>query len=248
MLVTITAVAAIVPSLLLMWYFHSRDVNREPGRVLWATFLLGVLMVVPVVFVALLLERLAQRVVHGPWLLGLSGAFLGAAIPEEGGKLLVVRGYSVRHREFDEPMDGIVYGVVASLGFATLENILYTLKRGLGLALTRAFTAVPAHAFCGAIMGYHLSRGRFEPTARGNLLRAIVWPSLLHGAYDFPLMVIKEMGRSVGEMQMTDEQSRWLLLLVLVTFAVLVVEWLWASKLTRRLRSAQLAAQPSRTP
>ena len=34
--------SAVVPSLLLMWYFHARDLFREPAKVLWATFGLGV--------------------------------------------------------------------------------------------------------------------------------------------------------------------------------------------------------------
>jgi len=36
--------SAVIPSLLLMWYFHARDLFREPAKVLWATFGLGVLM------------------------------------------------------------------------------------------------------------------------------------------------------------------------------------------------------------
>ena len=55
-------------------------------------------------------------------------------------------------------MDAIVYGVVVSLGFATLENYDYVFRIAeeyevspLDMAITRAFTAVPMHALC----GYH---------------------------------------------------------------------------------------------
>ena len=52
-------------------------------------------------------------------------AFLLAAIPEEFFKLLTVLIFVYKKPAFDEPYDGIIYGAVASLGFATLENILY---------------------------------------------------------------------------------------------------------------------------
>ena len=53
MLFLVTAVSAIVPSLLLIWYFWARDAQPEPGRVLVATFGLGVVAVVPVLMVEL---------------------------------------------------------------------------------------------------------------------------------------------------------------------------------------------------
>ena len=64
-------------------------------------------------------------------------------------------------KDFNEPMDGIVYGVCASLGFATLENFYYVYiisdtfgTSAMTLALVRAFSAVPAHAVFGIFMGY----------------------------------------------------------------------------------------------
>ena len=84
-------------------------------------------------------------------------------IPEETFKYLVLTRYSARHRAFDEPMDGIVYGAVASLGFAALENLLYVGSGDLGTAVARAATAVPGHAFTGAIMGYYVGQARFGP-------------------------------------------------------------------------------------
>ena len=92
-----------------------------------------------------------------------------AAIPEEFVKLAILVGYNMRHHAFDEPMDGIVYGVVASLGFATLENMLFVFEGGISVAVSRAFTAVPLHAFVGAIMGYYVGRQgglRAEHTSR----------------------------------------------------------------------------------
>ena len=76
--------------------------------------------------------------------------------------------------EFDEPMDGVVYGVAVALGFATLENFLFVTRLGLGVAWLRALFAVPAHALFGATMGYYAGRTKFD---RGR--RARVGPAAL---------------------------------------------------------------------
>ena len=64
-------------------------------------------------------------------------------------------------------MDGIVYGVTVSLGFATLENFYYVYlladyfeTTSMSLAILRSFSAVPAHAVFGVFMGYFFNKKR----------------------------------------------------------------------------------------
>lgn len=240
MLFQFTAVSAIIPSLLIIWYFYTRDVYREPARVIWAVFGLGVASVVPVLAMALPVAMLAKGAFQSIYVTGLFEAFCEAAMPEELCKFLVVYLYASRHREFDEPMDGVVYGVAASLGFATLENIMYTMGGGLSVALMRAVTAVPCHAFCGAIMGYFVGQARFGAKGKSRhslLFQAWFWPMLLHGLYDFPLMVVKTANERGG---LSGDEAAPVMALLLMTLASLVVLWVWAVKLTRRLRREQL--------
>jgi len=130
------------------------------------------------------------RIEH-PVLASALEAFFVAAIPEEFFKLVVLLFYCMRKEAFDEPMDGIVYGVVASLGFAALENLLYVVDGGTGVAFSRAFTAVPLHAFLGAIMGYYVGQAWKNPARRTALIvRGYGIAVLLHGVYDFPLMTM----------------------------------------------------------
>jgi protease PrsW len=234
-LLILTAVSAIVPSLLLIWYFWGRDVSPEPPRVLWATFGLGVLSILPVLMVELPIAALLARVPE-PYLRGALDAFFGAAAPEEAFKLLVLLAYCERHPEFDEPMDGIVYGAVASLGFATLENVLYVGSGGLELALTRALTAVPSHAFGGAILGYYVGQAKFTPKRRDRLiLEGYLLAFVLHGLYDFPLLTLKSFkDLGLGEPPLAAK------LLVLLTLGALAFEWIFAVSRVRRLRVDQL--------
>ncbi|MCP3959005.1 MAG: PrsW family intramembrane metalloprotease [bacterium] len=235
----VLAASAVTPSLLLVWYFHARDAFPEPPRVLWTTFALGALSVAPVLLFAWPMYMLAQEI-ETPLAHGLASAFLGAAIPEEAFKLLVLWGYSMRQRAFDEPMDGIVYGATASLGFATLENVLYVSTEGGSAAILRAFTAVPGHALLGAIMGYYVGKARFASgqQRRSLLLRAFAVPTLLHGGYDFPLM-------AASKLESPDTAAAIpILLLLLLVPAVLCIEWIWTLRLVRGGRRTQLAGGP----
>lgn len=227
--IAITIPAAVIPSLMLLWYFYKRDLNPEPRGVLIKTFLLGILIVVPVMFIAGPLWLLNTRLEH-PLLAGLYTALLCAAIPEELFKFLVIIKYSTRNPAFDEPMDGVVYGATASLGFATLENILYVLQGGWMVAAARALTAVPCHACLGAILGYYVGQGHFNANRKNSILLGLLIAISLHGLYDFPLLVMTRLDGYSPE--------KWGLLIC--SLLVLVVMIIWTRRIVRNLRQQQI--------
>jgi len=113
-------------------------------------------------------------------------AFVVAALVEEGVKLAFLRRYLWKRPEFDEAADGIVYAVSLSLGFAVVENFLYTWNEP-GLLVLRSLTAVPLHAIATGLMGYWLGlekMGRNPGGWRRGLLAAVAF----HGFYDFLLL------------------------------------------------------------
>ena len=190
MIITIACgLAALLPSVLLVRYFVRSDRYPEPGNVLWCTFLLGCAIVIPVCVLELVVSVFLEDV-GGPITQALILAFVVAAACEESFKFLVLHRYCARCPEFDEPMDAVVYGAVASLGFATLENILYVVEGGLWVAVTRAVTAVPAHACFGAVMGYYYAQARFGSSGERSLVPVLAVPILLHGLYDLPLFLL----------------------------------------------------------
>lgn len=230
-------VSAVVPSMLLIWFFHSRDVYPEPQRVVWATFGLGVAIVIPVVIVELIISAMLKHV-ENPFLNGTLEGFFCAGLTEELFKYGIVTLFCMRHKEFDEPMDGIVYGAVASLGFATLENILYVSQGGGGAAVMRALSAVPCHASMGAVMGYFVGQAKFNPQKRTKLMAlGFFVPMLLHGAYDAPLLTAARLTAEKGTMP--KESAGLAGLFLLVTLATLVGEVTWAIVLSGRLRREQ---------
>lgn len=129
-------------------------------------------------------------------------------------------------------MDGLVYGVAASLGFAAIENWTYVYEAGLETALWRAVSAVPFHAMAGAIMGYYFGLAHFISSKRRlYYARALLVPILLHGAYDYPLVT--------QEILLTMDQSvSWLGSLVV---PVLALETRLALAMAHRMRATQEA-------
>lgn len=115
------------------------------------------------------LQRLAEGdVSKTEWALGSLTALLYAGVLEEAAKLLAFFFTVKRRREFDEPVDGIVYAAAISLGFAAAENIRYFGDGNLAPALVvgRAFVAVPTHVFLAAIWGRRLGEGLVDRSTR----------------------------------------------------------------------------------
>jgi RsiW-degrading membrane proteinase PrsW (M82 family) len=196
-MVWIVLILVLAPSVGLLVYFYLRDqYEPEPRGHVVRAFFYGFLVLVPAVYAGRWLARLVE-----PEFLALGG--IGAdfyriavmvALPEEGVKLALFAVTILRWKEFDEPFDGIVYGVALALGFATIENTLYVVgaqARGdlpVRVAALRAVLAVPAHALYGATMGYFLGRAKFAVSCvrRGALtFLGFLFSWIFHTGYDW---------------------------------------------------------------
>ena len=186
-----------VPAVGLAAYVYSTDVtSSEPLSLLVATFLLGVLTAN---FAAVLNGVL--RPYFG--VLGVVGTvlffFIVVGPVEEGVKLLAVRLYAYTDDRFDAVLDGTVYGAMAGLGFAVIENALYITRElpatelDVGLGLIGAgggITAVralagPGHVIYSAIAGYYLGLAKFNPGRRGPIVvKGILIAAFVHATYN----------------------------------------------------------------
>ncbi|MCK4345075.1 MAG: PrsW family intramembrane metalloprotease [Bacteroidales bacterium] len=179
---------AFAPVLIIAFYVYFRDkYEKEPVGILFKSLLIGALITIPVV----LLEeffKLFEDYFSGLFKISYT-AFILAALVEELCKYLAFYLLIWWNRNFNEKFDGITYAVFISLGFASVENVLYVFEYGYSVGLLRAFTAVPAHALFGIVMGYHFGLAKFFPDERNSqLLKALLVPILLHGIYNFCLM------------------------------------------------------------
>jgi RsiW-degrading membrane proteinase PrsW (M82 family) len=116
-------------------------------------------------------------------------AFIVVALVEEFSKYVIVKLYAQKNKEFNESFDGIVYAVFVSMGFAALENVLYVFQYGVATGITRAFTAVPAHAVFGVLMGYFMGKAKFSENKFILNITGLLLATIFHGAYDFFLFI-----------------------------------------------------------
>lgn len=185
-----------LPAILAMAYFDRLDAKRpEPRSTLRRVALAGGLSAIPVVMIGELLKLVGPAELSGSagasasYAAALYMSFAIAAFPEEAAKMLSVLLFAWRRPEFDERMDGIVYGARAGLGFALVENVAYLLlmpasfAEYLAIFIGRAVLAVPGHATWGGIIGYFAARRRFDGRGPG-LLGGYLLAVALHGIYD----------------------------------------------------------------
>jgi len=178
---------ALAPGAAIGLYIYFKDkYEREPIGLVVLSFFMGVtstlitlLVSWPINWIIPINEKsIGEQAIH---------AFLLVAFIEEFSKFIFVRWVLFPNKNFNEPFDGIVYAVSVSLGFAGLENILYVMNSGSGMAtgIMRMFTAVPAHATFAVLMGYFMGIAKCENGKGHYVWYGLATATLFHGAYDF---------------------------------------------------------------
>lgn len=183
-------VIAVAPVFIVLFYVYFRDkYEHEPLGMLLKALGAGILITIPISFVEQGLSNFAAGVISSRMEVVWS-AFVVAGGTEELFKYIALYLLIWANKNFNERFDGIVYAVFVSLGFAMVENLLYVLQGGFGVGWIRALTAIPAHTFFGITMGFYFGIARFsDERARASfMIRALLWPIILHGFYDFCLM------------------------------------------------------------
>src|SRR6266571_3815773 len=202
---TSIGVAAIAPALLALWLVIAADERPGPPGRVWVAFLLGaasisLLGIARVPFNALL------AIPGNPWMTQALRSLFGVAAPEEVVKVLVIVAVSWKRRTFADPMDTVVYGAAAGLGFAAYENLAYLVQHSdmwRSLAALRSVLTVPFHGALGIIAGAYLAIAR-AGTALGahrhhrdwarvsSRILVLFAPIALHAGFDFPLLTLQK--------------------------------------------------------
>jgi RsiW-degrading membrane proteinase PrsW (M82 family) len=119
---------------------------------------------------------------------------------EETVKLLAVQLYASAKPSFNCAVGGTVYGAMASLGFATVENSLFVARQvgelgmgvgpveligvGGGIASVRAL-AGPGHVVDSTTAGYYLGLAKFNPDNRGPIpIEGLLIAAFVHATYN----------------------------------------------------------------
>lgn len=189
---------SVLPSIILGWYIYKNDrLEKEPKSLLIKLLFGGVGSVILTLVIS------GFILAFFPMFESYEGldtfelfiyAFIVVALVEEFSKWIFLKLITWKNKEFGHIYDAIVYAVFVSLGFATLENILYVLNGGLATGLMRAVLSVPGHAFFGVFMGYYYGIAKKHEIVNEkskslkHLFFSILIPVILHGIFDFCLM------------------------------------------------------------
>lgn len=201
----------ILPSLIWLFYYLKKDLHPEPKSMILEVFLYGALATIPVFFLQTqlsgLLKHLGLFTFLGefPIIINILKWFLIIALTEEILKYFVVRLTVFKNYELDEPLDIILYMIIAALGFATVENILYLfspmynnlpfssiVKATITISFIRFIGATLLHTLCSGLLGYFLAMSFFETRKRLQLtVIGISIAVFLHGLYNFSIITLE---------------------------------------------------------
>ncbi|HEY3792436.1 MAG TPA: PrsW family glutamic-type intramembrane protease [Bradyrhizobium sp.] len=202
---TVIGTAAIAPALLILWLVIAADERPGPAPKIWTAFLLGAASISLLGLARAPFLRLLTAP-ENPWIAQTLHSIFGVALPEETVKILVIFAVSARRRPFADPMDTVVYGAAAGLGFAAYENLAYLVQHAemwRALAALRSVLTVPFHGALGVIAGAYLAIAR-SGTALGahrhnrdwarlsSWMLVLLAPLGLHAAFDFPLLTLQQ--------------------------------------------------------
>lgn len=186
-------ILAILPSIIIGYLIYKADkVEQEPKKELFKALILGVISVLITLFLSWITGILDIDTNKLTGIEMLLYSFICIAFIEELSKWICTKLLITHNKNYDYLFDGIVYAVYVSLGFATVENLLYTVPGGVLTGIIRALVTVPSHAFYAIFMGYYISKSKDSSKKSDKLrytLASIIIPTILHGIFDSLLLL-----------------------------------------------------------
>jgi len=191
-------ILGIVPSFIWLLFFLRKDSHPESNKMILKIFIYGMIAAAAAAIIELSMFKgfsLLNIESISPLLTLILYYFIAIALVEELIKYLVVRQNVLKNPEFDEPIDAMLYMIIAALGFAALENILVLFPIGRSLFDTiyisgfRFIGATFLHALCSAVIGYFLALSLFKTEKRFRLIATgLIISTLLHGLYNLSII------------------------------------------------------------
>lgn len=187
---------AIIPGIIVMGYVYKKDkIEKEPKKLVFKLIILGVLSTIPAIAFELLGEWILALLEMDGLLAVLLDNFIVVGLAEELFKYFFLKKGSWKNKAFNYRFDAVVYAVSVGMGFAIFENIFYVIEKGPINGILRALISVPGHGAFAIVMGIFYGQAKLcESTGdkagmKKNFKKAVWYPVLMHGFFDFCLTV-----------------------------------------------------------
>ena len=179
-------ILAVTPSLIWLFFYLKEDLHPEPKYWLFIIFVMGIALAPLVIFLEMTLNRWGNSAL----------IFLIAPLIEETAKYGVVHLALNKNLVLDEPVDGMIYVIVAALGFAAIENVFAIfsfipvgssgyLSATLNFMSMRFISAVALHGLASGIAGYYFAKFYFISKNPILIFKGLFLATALHGIYNF---------------------------------------------------------------
>ena len=234
MKILLCLILAPLPSIIWLAFYLRKDKHPEPNRMIIKIFLLGALVVVAAGFLEFA-TSFASKIIYlnKIWFIVISFALI-----EEILKYLVVRFGVLKNPEFDEPVDTMIYMIIAALGFAAAENIYLLsqihpqeipLASTLLFITTRFLGATFLHALASAIAGYFLAASLLITSKIRKILigGGILAATILHSIFNYLIIL--------NSRQLINDAERNIYLVILLGGMAIMVSFMF--KKINRYRS-----------
>jgi len=191
----------LLPSLIWLSFYLKKDKHPEPNSMVLKIFIYGMLLAPLAIILELALIWLLNPTLDFSSLLSRTGqvslfkiilaATLIPALVEEYLKYSVVKYKVLKNSVFDEPVDAMLYCIIAGLGFAAVENLLIVFKNtsipdALTVISLRFLGATLVHALASGMVGYWLALGLLYTKKRGKLiLTGLTLAIIFHSCYNY---------------------------------------------------------------
>lgn len=194
----------VVPSLAWLAYYLRKDAHPESNSMVLKIYAWGAATTLPVFFIQVGASYLLKDINLNPLISSLIYWFIAISLSEELFKYLVIKFKVLNSPHLDEPVDLMIYMVIAALGFAAVENTMYmflpagqfsfgfVLDRTLKLSLIRFLGGTFLHTLCSAVIGYAIAISLCDQkNKRLEAITGIIIAVVLHGIYDFSIIALE---------------------------------------------------------
>ena len=187
----VVLVLAFIPSILWLVFFLKEDIHPEPRKLLVFTFCAGALISVPVLVIQVVFQKFVAQPLNASILL-----IFGLALIEEVFKFLSAYWSVNEEPAFDEPVDAMIYAIVAALGFATVENLFIMGDKMYYLSLSSLLMSVSTlgfrfigatllHGLSSAFVGYYWALGRKVGKAKKYIALGLGIAVVIHFIFNY---------------------------------------------------------------
>lgn len=198
----------LLPALIWLWFWLREDLHPEPKRLLLKAFAAGAIAIPFVLFAEVAISCAITYLFSPTASFGFCASsftplrafsflaeplvLVGFAATEEIIKYLSARRFVLTGKDFDEPVDAMIYLITTALGFAAFENMFFlipafanTLFEGFVVSHLRFLGATLLHALSSGIIGYAIAISFYKEWKRTHALMAgVFFATVLHAVFN----------------------------------------------------------------